>query len=374
MAEPRVVLLIYPHAAYDSALLRGTMRYSREHGPWVFYLSWEYPGLPLAMFEALNAHEERISLQRTTDVQSRVRLPDFGEWSATGVLGRLQTPAIVEQVMRSRLPTAALNLSRNQLARGSKISKISEIKADSHDAGHPVLTGFPEGFAKPIDVEWWFKDVNAIGGGSPLHFCHVLRPRTDRLVRPLATIRHGPYAAHYKDSVEQSSFGAQPHGLGADCGHRAKHGRLRSSDCPRDHARLAPATGQVLPDGIGLPIDCYERFQFMSSFTWFPPLSSFVTQWQKKSALRLSLVFRSISDVASRGREPPSEFVRPGFHRLHRSSCPQCPTAWLRQTRFDECKSRIDFCLRLPQVQRMLFSEHYDDGHFKGCYLLTGIT
>ena len=135
MAEPRVVLLIYPHAAYDSALLRGIMRYSREHGPWVFYLSWEYPGLPLTMFEALNAHEERISLQYTTGVQSRVRLPDFGEWGATGVLGRLQTPAIVEQVMRSRLPTVALDLSRNQLARGSKISKISEIKADSHGAG-----------------------------------------------------------------------------------------------------------------------------------------------------------------------------------------------------------------------------------------------
>ena len=78
---PRVVLLIYPNAAFDGAVLRGIMRYSREHGPWVFYMSWEYPGLPLTMSEAVNAHDELRSLHPTTGVQSSVRLPDFEELS-----------------------------------------------------------------------------------------------------------------------------------------------------------------------------------------------------------------------------------------------------------------------------------------------------
>jgi LacI family transcriptional regulator len=131
---PRVILLIYPNAAYDSAVLRGIMRYSREHGPWVFYLSCEYPGLPLTMSEAVNAHDDRISLPRSA-TRSRFRLPSFEDWGATGVLGRLQTPAIVDQVMDSKLPVVAVDLARDQLVRGSKLSKVSELYTDSHNAG-----------------------------------------------------------------------------------------------------------------------------------------------------------------------------------------------------------------------------------------------
>jgi len=133
-STPRVVLLIYPNAAYDSAVFRGIMRYSREHGPWVFYPSWEFPGLPLTMSEAVNAHGDQISL-RHSGARSRVRLPSFDDWGATGVLGRLQTSAIVEQVANSKLPVVAIDLARAQLPPGSRIGKASELRTDSQGAG-----------------------------------------------------------------------------------------------------------------------------------------------------------------------------------------------------------------------------------------------
>jgi hypothetical protein len=44
---PRVVLMMVPFAGYDRGLLEGIARYTHLHGPWVFYLSGDYPAVPL---------------------------------------------------------------------------------------------------------------------------------------------------------------------------------------------------------------------------------------------------------------------------------------------------------------------------------------
>ena len=44
---PRVVLLMSPGVGYDRGLLRGIARYARNHGPWVFFLAGDQPGIPM---------------------------------------------------------------------------------------------------------------------------------------------------------------------------------------------------------------------------------------------------------------------------------------------------------------------------------------
>ena len=144
---PKVALLVETSLGYGRAFLRGVIRYARLHGPWAFYLQ---PG------------------------DLRQLLPKMEEWGGTGIIARIETPEVAKAVLAARLPTIALDLNRKQLAPNNPLSRLSEVRPDSHKAGgmaaeHLMERGFrhfgfvgtwgdmlwsirrSEGFAKRLD-------------------------------------------------------------------------------------------------------------------------------------------------------------------------------------------------------------------------------
>jgi LacI family transcriptional regulator len=105
---PKVALLVETSRGYGRDLLRGVMRYSRLHGPWGFYLT---PG---------------------DFVQT---LPRMRSWGGTGIIARVETPAVARAILASGLPTIALGLSDEQLQPDSPLSRLSEVVSDSRGAG-----------------------------------------------------------------------------------------------------------------------------------------------------------------------------------------------------------------------------------------------
>jgi len=130
---PRVVLFLYPQAGYDRGILQGIVRYARAHGPWIFYLAGEEPGLPLPETEAVSGAP--ISTIHVGEGRRRMHLPDLRRWGATGIIGRLQSREIVNKALAPGVPVIAMDLSVEQLAAGGPTSKVSEIRPDSQQAG-----------------------------------------------------------------------------------------------------------------------------------------------------------------------------------------------------------------------------------------------
>ena len=108
---PKVALLIETARGYGRGLLRGIVRYAHVHGPWAFYVT---PG---------------------DSVQS---LPKMQQWGGTGIIARLETPQIVQAVLKTALPTIALDLSDAQLRSDSPLRRFSEIRSDSPGAARMV--------------------------------------------------------------------------------------------------------------------------------------------------------------------------------------------------------------------------------------------
>ncbi len=75
---PRVVLLMIPFAGYDRGLLQGIARYTQLHGPWMFCLSGDHPGVPMPRTESING--ETIEVRLTSGVTHRTpfHLQRFG--------------------------------------------------------------------------------------------------------------------------------------------------------------------------------------------------------------------------------------------------------------------------------------------------------
>ncbi len=142
-STPRVVLLMHPFAGYDRGLLEGIARYAQLHGPWVFCLAGEHRGVPMPESDSTSdklfpgsvrwhSHGESFALRRL---------------EAAGVIGRIQTPVIARTLLSSGLPLLAVDLNEKQLAEGHPLSKLSEVCADSHNAGrvaaeHLIERGF----------------------------------------------------------------------------------------------------------------------------------------------------------------------------------------------------------------------------------------
>ena len=125
-STPRVVLILSPAAGYDRGLLRGIARYAHHHGPWVFFLAGDQPGVPIPLTEALPTQSGNIS---------RVSSLDLRGLKANGVIGRVETPKVAKAVLASRLPVVAMDLTDQQLSADSPWSRVSEVRPDSHKAG-----------------------------------------------------------------------------------------------------------------------------------------------------------------------------------------------------------------------------------------------
>jgi LacI family transcriptional regulator len=141
---PRVVLLMHPFAGYDRGLMEGIARYAQLHGPWVFCLAAEYPEVPTLDSDSING--EMLAMQPVKQ-QPRQGSFSLSRLGATGVIGRIQTPAIARTLLSSGLPVISVDLTEKQLAEGNPLSQISEIRADSEHAGriaaeHLIERGF----------------------------------------------------------------------------------------------------------------------------------------------------------------------------------------------------------------------------------------
>ena len=100
---PKVALLIETARGYGRQMLRGIAHYARLHGPWAFYVT---PG----------------------DFEQA--LPKMQQWGGTGIIARIETSKIAKAILKSGLPTIALDLSEHELDPSHPLSRLSEVASD----------------------------------------------------------------------------------------------------------------------------------------------------------------------------------------------------------------------------------------------------
>jgi LacI family transcriptional regulator len=140
---PRVVLLMIPFTGFDRGLLDGIARYAQVQGPWSFYLSGDYPEVPLPAPDSLSGAFQWPDFAIAAEV-SELPFPNLRRWQATGVIARIQSAKIARKILASGLPVIAIDLSEEQLADRNPLSGISEIRADSRQAGRLAAEHFLE--------------------------------------------------------------------------------------------------------------------------------------------------------------------------------------------------------------------------------------
>lgn len=107
--EPRrVALLLETSREVGRGILRGVLRYERLHGPWGLHVM---PG----------------------DLDQR--LPMLSRWGATGIIARISSPKIAQEILDSNLPTIAVDLGEEQLRPDNPLSQLSELYVDSYAVG-----------------------------------------------------------------------------------------------------------------------------------------------------------------------------------------------------------------------------------------------
>ena len=84
---------------------------------------------------------------KMAETYSRRKSLHLARLGASGIIGRIQTPAIARVLLSSGLPVIAVDLTDEQLAGSNPLSKLSEVCADSHSAGrvaaeHLIERGF----------------------------------------------------------------------------------------------------------------------------------------------------------------------------------------------------------------------------------------
>lgn len=161
---PKVALLVETARGYGRQFLRGVVSYARLHGPWSFHVT---PG---------DFHQ----------VPPRMR-----DWGGSGIIARITSPAVARAILRTGLPTIALDLSREQLDRGNPLSRCSEVVSDSAGAarmaaGHLLDRGHTRFAFVGIPNRVWSEQresafVQAIGErGHPVQVYPAPRRGADR--------------------------------------------------------------------------------------------------------------------------------------------------------------------------------------------------
>ncbi len=203
---PHVILLMYPYAGLDRGMLQGIVRYARTHGPWIFYLAGEEPGLPLPEVEAVSGSPVKTF---QVGARQRVNLPDLRRWGATGIIGRLQNQQIARLALKSGAPVIASELPDEQLAAGQPTADLSAIQSDSHGAGrlaaeHLLERGFKHfGYCGYEGWVWSQRRQHGFSerieeAGLP---CHVYQPPKHKT--PLLWQRERPRVLAWLRSLPQ---------------------------------------------------------------------------------------------------------------------------------------------------------------------------
>ena len=215
---PRVVLLMIPFAGYDRGLLQGIARYTQLHGPWMICLSGDHPGVPIPRTESIN--DETIEVKLTSGFSHHAPFI-CSVSSASGIIGRINTPALARTLLSSGLPVIAIDLTEGRLADHNPLSQISEIRADSHNAGrlaadHLLKRRFTHfgycGYEGRIWSNGSKRDsANVCGSGH-----HRQRPRAAATEDPVVAPRTVP--GHRLAAVARQASG--DHGLQRFAGHQ----------------------------------------------------------------------------------------------------------------------------------------------------------
>jgi LacI family transcriptional regulator len=130
---PRVVLLMVPFAGYDRGLLEGIARYAQLHGPWVFYLSGDYPEVPMPFSDSVSGTFAELGY--LSSIVTGKELPNLQRWGAQGVIGRIHSVQMLKKLLAPGLPVIAIDLPEGLPALDNLLGNISEIRADSQRAG-----------------------------------------------------------------------------------------------------------------------------------------------------------------------------------------------------------------------------------------------
>jgi LacI family transcriptional regulator len=141
-AQRNIALIVYPYAGYDRALLRGIATYGRHHGPWVFHLSGDWPGLPLPEAEAISVTGSREGHAGPRGSQRSIR--NLAEWGVDGVIGRLQSKRLVDQLVETGLPVIAMDKSAEQCEPGHPLADVPDLRPDSYRLGQMAAEHFIE--------------------------------------------------------------------------------------------------------------------------------------------------------------------------------------------------------------------------------------
>ena len=90
------------------------------------------PSVPMPESDSISG---KILSVNTAEAYPRRKSLHLAHMGASGIIGRIQTPAIARALLLSGLPVIAVDLTGEQLADNNPLSKLSEVCADSHNAG-----------------------------------------------------------------------------------------------------------------------------------------------------------------------------------------------------------------------------------------------
>ena len=143
--QRNIALIVYPFAGYDRALLRGIASYARHHGPWVFHLSGEAPGLPLPQIEAVSV--PGIGMSWSGGSRAKAEIPALADWGIDGVIGRIHSKKLIDQLLDAGLPVIAMDKSAEVCAPDHPLAGVPDLRPDSYRLGrlgaeHFIERGF----------------------------------------------------------------------------------------------------------------------------------------------------------------------------------------------------------------------------------------
>jgi LacI family transcriptional regulator len=130
---PRVILVLHPGAGYDRGIFRGIARYAQHYGPWVFLPFWDQGGMANVL--PFEVDIETLRHKRGSRNKSKSFTQMLRRLDATGIIGRLILPEIIDAIFSLKLPTVGMDLSDEQLADSRFRKRISEIRPDAHRVG-----------------------------------------------------------------------------------------------------------------------------------------------------------------------------------------------------------------------------------------------
>ncbi|MFW5692605.1 MAG: XylR family transcriptional regulator [Thermoguttaceae bacterium] len=140
--QRNIALIVYRFSDYDRALLRGIASYARHHGPWVFYLSGAAPGLPFPEVEAVSVSGAEFG--KPVGRQTAGAIPALAEWGVHGVIGRIQSRRLADQLRAAGLPVIAMDKSWEDCAPDHPLADVPDLRPDSDRLGRLAAEHFIE--------------------------------------------------------------------------------------------------------------------------------------------------------------------------------------------------------------------------------------